>query len=190
MTDMLDLPNNETEYQTFIKEFWPDPKINTAISQLYPWQEFEKSGDALSRMVADVSFHCPTIVTANQWSQQRPTFMYEFTQATSSLVFDLIQLRWHKNAAEAGTMHGEELPYIFGYDTIVGSAKSDEQQQARQNMMTYWGNFARTGNPNGETVPQWPDYTIDSPRYVQIAADVTTTRDQRTHYCKLWDQIH
>jgi para-nitrobenzyl esterase len=25
-------------------------------------------------------------------------------------------------------------------------------------MMTYWTNFARTGNPNGTSVPNWPAY--------------------------------
>jgi para-nitrobenzyl esterase len=26
-------------------------------------------------------------------------------------------------------------------------------------MSTYWANFAKTGNPNGNDLPQWPSYT-------------------------------
>ena len=25
-------------------------------------------------------------------------------------------------------------------------------------MMTYWTNFAKTGDPNGQAVPNWPKY--------------------------------
>ena len=33
--------------------------------------------------------------------------------------------------------------------------------QLSQLMIRYWTNFAKTGNPNGEGLPQWRPYTHD-----------------------------
>ena len=36
-------------------------------------------------------------------------------------------------------------------------------------MSTYWTQFARTGDPSGNTVPIWPAYTQDSNALMEFA---------------------
>jgi len=67
----------------------------------------------------------------------------------------------------AGAYHSSELWYIFG--TIDRCWRSMEPgfclgDYALSRAMTdYWTNFAKTGNPNGDTVPEWPAFTSDTP---------------------------
>ena len=38
---------------------------------------------------------------------------------------------------------------------------------------TYWTNFAKTFDPNGDGAPAWPAFTNAAPRMLHIAADAT-----------------
>jgi len=38
-------------------------------------------------------------------------------------------------------------------------------------MGTYWTNFAKSGNPNGENVPQWPVFSNDDPKLMILKTE-------------------
>ncbi|MGH8143024.1 MAG: carboxylesterase family protein [Steroidobacteraceae bacterium] len=57
----------------------------------------------------------------------------------------------------AGAQHASEIPDVF--DTIaavLGSSVTQEDQSVSEAASSYWANFARTGNPNGGSLPMWP----------------------------------
>jgi para-nitrobenzyl esterase len=62
-----------------------------------------------------------------------------------------------------GASHTLEIPFVFGNTDlapeIIGHAP-DRYEVSRQ-AMGYWVNFARTGNPNGKDLPEWPAYTLE-----------------------------
>ena len=48
-------------------------------------------------------------------------------------------------------------------------------------MNAYWVNFARTGNPNGKGLPQWPAYQSSKNEVFEFKQDgsAVSTTDQR-----------
>jgi para-nitrobenzyl esterase len=59
-----------------------------------------------------------------------------------------------------GANHAAEISYVFGNLGTMGpmGAKSDspEDKALSELIRSYWINFARTGDPNGEGLPEWP----------------------------------
>lgn len=53
--------------------------------------------------------------------------------------------------------HGAELPYVF--NNLNGS---DEEQALADKMSQAWINFAKTGKPSAEGLPEWEAYTRES----------------------------
>ncbi len=63
-----------------------------------------------------------------------------------------------------GAAHGLELAFVFGNflggkDSTLRFAWNESNRAGRlelsERMMTYWANFARNGNPDGDGLPEW-----------------------------------
>jgi para-nitrobenzyl esterase len=55
--------------------------------------------------------------------------------------------------------HSDELEYVFGtLDVRHGSVWRPEDRKLSEEMIGYWTNFAKTGDPNGAGLPAWPRY--------------------------------
>ena len=56
--------------------------------------------------------------------------------------------------------HTAEIPFVFNnIDKVSVSGDRDEAEKLSDIMSSAWINFAKTGNPNGDGIPDWEPYT-------------------------------
>ena len=69
---------------------------------------------------------------------------------------------YHPNSPDGGSGHGSDVPYAF--QTLGGgpAGKPDEEDLKLSDMISsYWINFAKTGDPNGQDLQDWPVFSED-----------------------------
>jgi para-nitrobenzyl esterase len=64
-----------------------------------------------------------------------------------------------------GAYHGSEIAYSFGN---ASDYWAEEDYRIADVMSSYWANFVATGNPNGEGLPEWPEYDPDIPQVMEL----------------------
>jgi para-nitrobenzyl esterase len=80
--------------------------------------------------------------------------------------------------ANLGAAHTAEIPYVFnnlaaariypGESSVTLMAGNPTEEALADQVSSYWVNFARTGNPNGPGLPNWPTMAALGPKEVMV----------------------
>jgi len=83
-----------------------------------------------------------------------------------------------------GAYHGTEIPYVFNtHDDWLPVETSDLVLTGA--VMDYWVQFARTGDPNLPTLPQWPVYNKNQPMVMELGDHIGAIEPHDERLCEL-----
>jgi para-nitrobenzyl esterase len=73
--------------------------------------------------------------------------------------------------------HSDDIEYVFGtLDTRPGAVWRPEDRRLSEEMMDYWTNFAKNGDPNGAGLPEWPRFDKTS-ELIHLDSTITSGPD-------------
>ncbi len=134
------------------------------VLDLYPGQTPDQTFRALADLFRDGFFAWPTWAWARLQSKTgtAKVFVYYFDQKQPS---SLLSLLFKYN----GAPHGAEMAYVFQHlEQNLGAVYTEEDKKLAEIMATYWTNFAKKGNPNGDGVPPWPAFNERDPSILYL----------------------
>ncbi|XP_061833850.1 neuroligin 4 X-linked a isoform X2 [Nerophis lumbriciformis] len=159
---------------------YPEDKdtLRETIKFMYTdWADKENPETRRKTLVALFTDHqwvAPAVATADLHAQYgSPTYFYAFYHHCQS----------DMKPSWADSAHGDEVPYVFGIPMIgptelfnCNFSKNDVMLSAV--VMTYWTNFAKTGDPN-QPVPQDTKFIHTKPnRFEEVAWTKYNPKDQ------------
>lgn len=157
----------------------------TATALYPPGSNATQAKQSYIGLLTDSQFTATTRRTAQCVSQNQtePVWRYFFSHKHTLAAL-----------ANLGSYHGMELFYVFNNweNATAGSGilfkPADDSVQV--NILNYWVNFAKTGNPNGTDLVAWPQYNASTDCYLEIKATPNGSQcGLRTAQSDLWDDV-
>ncbi|XP_045597861.2 uncharacterized protein [Procambarus clarkii] len=213
--DKEEVEEEEEEEREEKKEGRENSKQNVKASQIYlavlneytnwshtPQDDERAIRDQTLQILSDAQITAPVLHMADLHSNiNQKSFFYVFNHQSVYGDYPVSQ----------GTVHGEELAYVFGAPLVggfnhFGLNYTLDEVFLSELVMTQWTNFARTGNPNLPT-PQryknpgadlnweenmktlWPPYEKQLQQYLHIDMQVVTKNHYRAHPLALWNHL-
>jgi len=133
-------------------------------------------GSAGIQFTADTRYRCGAVAEAVWRSASgRTTYQYQFDRPI---------------AGAPATRHSAELPFVFGNllpGGFLGGPWNDTDRKISDQIQQYWTNFAKTGNPNGKGLTEWPKFDPRSRPYLEFTDNGPMARQSlRPEICNLY----
>ncbi|CAB3381898.1 Hypothetical predicted protein [Cloeon dipterum] len=179
----------------------------TVVNEYTDWERTVQhpinTRDATIAALSDAQYVAPVVHTGDLLSRTGSThngpkcFFYVFDYQTKDGDYP----------QRMGTVHGEELPYVFGAPLVDGFSHfprnyTRSEVSLSEAVMLFWASFARTGDPNEHMKTEsilssskernrfrnivWEEYDAVHQKYLEISMKPRTKNHFRAHQLSVW----
>lgn len=155
------------------------------ILEMYPGSTEEETYTSSADIFRETAFAWPTWAWANLQSENgnSKVFVYYFDRQQPSPPDAPHKPR--------GAFHGAEIQYVFGHINLnQDNQHTGVDQKLSKIMVDYWTNFAKTGDPNGNGLPEWPEYTADNSRVQYLDEEIHSGPVPNLEKLKLMEEYY
>ena len=148
------------KYKTFLNARF-GAEATSALA-MFPAKRDADVPAAIDHVIAVAANAQPArFVASSQARLGVPAYLYQFTRRPDT-----------DKARTLGAHHGADLAYVFG-NMSPADGYTDTDKALSDTMLAYWVQFAKTGNPNGQGLPPWPQYESVSDKNMDFGDTVS-----------------
>jgi para-nitrobenzyl esterase len=157
-------------YQSFLKSRFSENSAKAL--EIFPVHTEKDVAPALDKILTVAANAQPARFVAQSMEQKKSqAYLFQFTRRPDTAMARKLEVH-----------HGVEIAYVFGnMTTSDGYNGTDRALSGR--MMDYWVNFAKTGNPNGQGLTEWPAYKSASDLNLEFAGEIKTNKNLLKKEC-------
>ncbi|XP_060064816.1 carboxylesterase 3-like [Ylistrum balloti] len=150
--------------------------VSDMICERYKEDNLVDQSRSLAALYGDLQFVAPTVSLLDFHSEGKTdsnTYHYLFTQEIH-FSFLTPSFHWSKGAG-----HAVDCLFMFGPSGISDdeSLQSTAAISLRDTVVSYWTNFAKTGNPNGPGLIPWKTFSNRGRYYMDLKVDPELGQD-------------
>lgn len=197
---------NYTEFKSFLSEFtfvYDTPQVSRAIEQEYvDWSQVDNKSanyfDTYVKLATDEAFYCPCDEVARTFRQRGNTvYKYLFNHIPSRSIYTVVPSNlpiWEWR----GVGHAEDIPFLFGcpFRPNWPHNYTEEEKVLSLDMMRYFSNFAKEGNPNlggdNDGIPDkevnWDEFDFPDLKLMELKPSPEVIEGYHADECHFWNE--
>jgi para-nitrobenzyl esterase len=169
---------NSAEAKSMARGLSTPEALTAALRKQFPGNEeaalkaYPVGNDAHQTQLSAVALMSDNFIVYSTWkwiemqtaTGKAPVYRYLFDHVIPTATGDA-------PADDPGAAHATDIEYVFGTMETKKLAWRDSDRKVSELMSSYWTNFAKTGNPNGPGLAQWPVYDAKSRQILRLDAN-------------------